>query len=158
MPHRFRLQSVLSYRKQLEEALQLELARLEQELRRERSALENLEAHKEMQMETILSYQTAPRLDARQIANAYSYLERVEWSIQRQLELLSSLASQVERKRGEVMAAMQERKVLENLKEREDRRFLEWLNRVEASIVDEIATTQHSRRAREAAEEEERHA
>lgn len=152
MLHRFRLQSVLSYRQQRLDALQLELARLEKTYHYEEAVLVAMRARKEAQMAEILNQQASHRIDVPRLIGSYTYLEKVGWDIQRQVELLNSISEQVEQKREEVKVAMQQCKVLENLRERDQRRFTEWLNRVEAAFVDEIATGRHNRR-RLAAEE-----
>ena len=154
MAFRFRLESVLHYRRQLEAALQLQLARLEQARRAEQQVLDGLRAQKEWQMDNLLSQQQeGPRLDVPRLSQGLAYVEKLEGNMQEQVEVLAALAAQIEKKRGEVTKAMQDRKALENLKERERRRFFEWLNRVEGRLLDEAATTQHNRRLRAAAEE-----
>lgn len=146
MERRFRLQAVLNYREDLEDALQLELGKL---LAEERGARAQLEAFREESVRTMADtrqMQDQARPDLAAIEQGFVYLEAVQAAIGAQAQILAEVTQRVEAKRAEVVKAMQDRKVLEKLKQRHDRTYAEWVRQVEQRVADDVTTIRYSRR------------
>jgi len=149
MERRFRLQAVLNYRQDLEEALQLELGRLQGEEHVARQRLETLRAESDHTLTATGQMLSEPRPDMGTVQQGFVYLDALQRRIDAQLAELAELAVQVEAKRKEVVEAMQARKVLEKLKQRHDRAYAEWVRQVEQRLVDDMTTVRHNRRLAE---------
>lgn len=145
MDRRFRLQPVLNYRQSLEDALQLELARLQIEEQAARAQLEILRTESSHSMEEIRSLQLLPRPDIGAIQQGFVYLGALGAAIEHQVVLVLAATERLEAKRRAVIAAMQDRKVLEKLKQRHDRAYAEWATQVEARELDDMVTVRYRR-------------
>jgi flagellar FliJ protein len=146
MERRFRLQTVLNYREDLEEALQLELGKLMAE---ENAARAQLDAFRDESVRTMADTRHVldqPRPDLAAVQQGFVYLEAVHAAIGGQTEILAEVTRRVEAKRAEVVKAMQARKVLEKLKQRHDRSYAEWVRQVEQALADDVTTIRYSRR------------
>ena len=146
MDPRFRLQPVLNYRQDIEDALQLELGRLLQEEQEARARLEELRAESERSMVELSAIQSAPRIDVPAIQQGYYYLEALQGVIEHQVVVVNEATERVEAKRRELVKAMQDRKVLEKLKEKYQREYADWVRRVEQTLADDVVTTRYNRR------------
>jgi flagellar FliJ protein len=146
MERRFRLQAVLNYRQDLEEALQLELGRLQGEEHVARQRLETLRTEADYTLTATGELLSGPLLDMGTAEQGFVYLDALQRRIDDQLAELAELAQQVEAKRREVVEAMQARKVLEKLKQRHERAYAEWARQVEQRLIDDMTTVRHNRR------------
>ena len=149
MERRFRLQSVLNYRQDLEEALQLELGRRQSEEQVARQHLETLRAESDQTLELTGRMLAEGRPDVDAVRQGFVYLEALQGRIDAQLSELAELAAKIEAKRREVVEAMQARKVLEKLKQRHERAYGEWVRQTEQRLVDDMTTVRHNRRMAE---------
>ena len=151
MDRRFRLQSVLNYRQSLEEARQLELARIQTE---RLAALAQLEALRGESVRTVAEtqqIQQQERPDVGAILQNHLYLEAVRGAIASQGHTVDEVTLRADEKRSELVTAMRERKVIEKLKQRHDRAYAEWMRHTEQSLVDDMTTIRYSRRSVEEA-------
>jgi flagellar FliJ protein len=146
MERRFRLEPVLSFRRDREEALQLELAALMAEQQAELSRLELLCRASTQAMDDLFGLQVRPRADVPAIEQGLLYLEALNGAIASQREVVDGVSVRVEAKRQEVVAAMQDRKAIEKLKERHEQAYAAWARRVEESALDDMATIRYHRR------------
>ena len=149
MERRFRLQAVLNYREDLEEALQLELGRLQGEEHVARQRLETLRTESDHTLTSTGHLLSESRPDMGTVQQGFVYLDVLQRRIDAQLAELAELAERVEAKRKEVVEAMQARKVLEKLKQRHERAYAEWVTRIEQGLIDDMATARHNRRMAE---------
>ncbi|HEV8637864.1 MAG TPA: flagellar export protein FliJ [Chloroflexota bacterium] len=147
MERRFRLQPVLNYRRDREEALQLELAALMAEERAERGRLDALRQASAQAMDDVFGLQARPRTDVAAIQHGLLYLEAITAAIAAQSEVVARVAERVEAKRQEVVAAMQARKAIEKLKERHEQTYAAWARRVEETAIDDMVMVRYNRRA-----------
>src|SRR2546422_7950323 len=145
MERRFRLQAVLNYRKDLEEALQLELGRRQGEEHVARERLETLRAESDRTLAATGELLSEARPDMSTVQQGFVYLDALQRRIDAQLAELAELAAQVEAKRREVVEAMQARKVLEKLKQRHERAYAEWARQVEQRLVGDMTTVRDNR-------------
>ena len=149
MDRRFRLQSVLNYRQDIEEALQLELSVLVAEEQRARERLQALRDDAARAMEGIVSFQTRAQADVAIIEQGFVYLELMARAVADQDAVVADASARADAKRQELVAAMQARKAMEKLKERHDRAFAVWADRVEQTRIDDLVTVRYNRRAAE---------
>jgi flagellar protein FliJ len=149
MERRFRLQAVLSYREDLEEARQLELGRLQGEEHVARQRLEMLRGESDRTLATTGELLSDARPDVGAAQQGFVYVETLQLHIDAQLAELAELAARVEAKRREVVEAMQARKALEKLKQRHERAYAEWARQAEQRLVDDMTTVRHNRRMAE---------
>jgi len=142
---KFRLQSVLSYKEQVEEALKMELAQLQEAHQRELLALQELEGEKAHTARALQREEEREQLDLAAIELHVAYLDILEEAIVSQTSLVQELEERLTRKREEVIVAMQERKALEKLRDREAWRAALEERRMEGKLIDEVATARFGR-------------
>jgi|DewCreStandDraft_2_1066082.scaffolds.fasta_scaffold11129_3 flagellar FliJ protein len=153
MEERFRLQPVLNYRQKQEEARQQELARLKTLYQQQSERLQALEVEKRQQIARLAQAQQTDPVDLETLLQVQAFLEWLDARLAQERAALAALADQVEQKRRQVVAAMQDRKILEQLAERHARAYRAWLNQREARQADEVATIRAHRRRQEGADE-----
>src|SRR3954471_23728754 len=107
MDRRFRLQAVLNYRQDLEEALQLELGRRQGEEQVARQRLGTLRAESDQTLAASARTLSEARPDMSAVQQGFVYLDVLQRRIDAQLTELNELAELAEAKRGEVVEAMQ---------------------------------------------------
>jgi flagellar FliJ protein len=146
MDPRFRLQPVLSYRQDREDALKLELAGLLSAEGAAREQLDALRAESLRAMDEVRALQVEARIDVGAIAQGFFYLDAVQAALDVQVQVLAEATRQVEAKRAQLLKAMQDRKILEKLKERYQRQYAEWVRRAEQRVADDNVTVRYNRR------------
>ena len=149
MDRRFRLQPVLNYREDVEEALQLELSVLVAEEQSARERLRTLRDDAERAMEGIAGFQSQARADVAIIEQGFVYLDHMARAVADQDAVVAEATARADAKRQEVVAAMQARKAMEKLKERHERAYAAWAARVEQGRIDDMVTVRYNRRAAE---------
>lgn len=144
MKVKFSLQPVLDYRASRVEALEIELAQI---VRARGEAERALEALRALEQDLFVEIGRRQRgvLDLATLAAGRARLRRVQEDIHQQTQVVEHLRTQEEHKRAELIAAMQDEKILEKLKEREQARLEAELARLEGRERDEIYVTRHGR-------------
>lgn len=149
MRSKFHLQPLLSYKQNLEEVLQVELAQLTSAHAREQEELERLERSRDDVARQLRAYESEGQLNLELIKLTHGFLESLRARVAAQSEAVARLAGQVETKRRDLVKAMQERKVLEKLKEKYLAELQEQAEKQEMRVNDEIGTGRHHLVARE---------
>ncbi|MHB1125894.1 MAG: flagellar export protein FliJ [Bacillota bacterium] len=138
----FSLEKVLDYRASKEEQLKIQLTAVQAERQTEEHVLE------QCRLELVQQTQEAPSgsINLSRWLHRWTYLERLEEARTRQQARVEE-AQRVEKncQRG-VVAAMQERKVLEELKAREVKAHMAESSRQEQATMDEVAVTAFARK------------
>src|SRR5581483_519378 len=147
MERRFRLQAVLRYRANREELLQLDLARAQAEEAQARSLLDQFRQERQRSLLDTARLLTGGRVDVAAVQQGFAYLGAVQAAIGHQGSVVEKAAERTEARRQDVIQAMQERKVLEKLKQRHDRAYDEWATRAEQALVDDMVPVRYNRRA-----------
>lgn len=142
--HRFRfpLESVLQYRVAMEEQNTQKLHAARDSLRRQQ---ENLSEYRE-ELQWRQQAQAGGKVELAKALLQAAYLEVLEETIRRQDGVVAKATEEVFRRQGEVVQAMRDRQVLENLK---DRRRLEYdyaAGREEQRVLDDIGGAAFVRR------------
>ncbi len=141
----FRLQPVLNYKSSVVEALEMEFARLKLRHLEEQQVLNGLQQRQEQHMDSLRQQQQQGRLDCDLIQLHQQYLRSLTDHVVAQAARVHEVAQQAETKREELVKTMQDRKVLERLRERFRARQAQELLRRETRAVDEIVTTRYVR-------------
>ncbi len=140
----FAMESVLTYRQQLEDAARQELFRaLEKE-----TSLRSQLAEVQEELATLYHDLEEERRGATTAGRLILYERRIQIVRQQVAELEEKLARQEQRvrqRRRHLLKASQERRVLEKLREQQNRNYRNYLARKEALMLDEIAVLFHER-------------
>ncbi|HHX64370.1 MAG TPA: flagellar export protein FliJ [Chloroflexi bacterium] len=140
----FSLQPVLSYRESLVDMRTRELAHLE---RQRREAQERLDVLRRAQRETwaVLQDRRVGRVNMTEIQLYMRYLDRLRGAIHEVRAHLADLDRRIEAKRHELLKAVEDKKIMEKLRDKARQRFLETLERNDADFQDEMALIQYVR-------------
>ena len=149
----FRLQQVLDHKRRQEEAKTLELATLTAEQRRTNDDLRTLRDKEEAQLHSLQLVARAGAIDPSRLDAALGYLDVLEASITRQTEIVTAIEERVLEGRGELIAILKEKQLLEKLEQQHatERRGVE--NRRENGQFDELAAQRYIRASAASAEE-----
>ncbi|MBI3974213.1 MAG: flagellar export protein FliJ [Chloroflexi bacterium] len=134
----FRLQPVLEHKQRLEDAAQIELSRCWEAQRREEAALNEYAEAEAGAIRELERQRFTGRLDIEALQLGLRYLDILKAQIQRQTQVVQRVQRQTEAKRQELVGYMQERKMLEKLRQRQLGVFTVEQNRLEAREVDEL--------------------
>ena len=148
----FRLQQVLEHKRGQEEAKTLELATLAAEHRRTQ---DDLRALREKQVAQLRALQGAKAgaIDPSGLEAALGYLDAIEGWIVRQTELVTAIEDRVLGCRGELIAILKEKQLLEKLEHQHATEQRGAETRRENGQIDEIAAQRFARSAASGAAE-----
>ncbi len=147
-PKPFTLDSVLTFRKREENLAQEQFsqARLAVE-----KAEERLEIAKQEQEQLILTLEKEQKKGLLALEQA-RFEERIQYS-STQIQLLKNALKEktgiAEKKRNNLIKKSKEFKILDALKEQQNKAWKDYLNKKEAAMLDEIAILHHDRKAKQ---------
>jgi flagellar protein FliJ len=150
MAFRFRLQSVLEYKRKVEDDRKLELAGLLTEVAEQEVRLAALDAERERVRAQVLTGM-AGEVDVDSVARGFRHAEWLDERRLRQAELIADLRQRIVAKRQEVVEAMQERQALEKLRDRDRASYEAEQLHAEQTLMDELSTSRYAVRADAAA-------
>lgn len=137
----FRLEAVLNVKRQQEENIKNELGKAIQRLETEKQKLARLERSKE---EIIAEFnQKTKKTTVHKLIEFNAYLSLLKSNISRQKERVNKAVLDVDKIREELMKAVQERKILEKLKEKKHDEYLIEQKKFEQKTNDEIVSYKH---------------
>lgn len=141
----FALEPLLTQRKFIEDALQKELAVIQDQLNVREKALRQLIASREMCGEKLcgIGEKGARISELRLYSEYFKRLSIEEYEMQ---AALGRLAENLDAKRNEVIEAMKGRKILENLKEKGLRGYRHGILKKEMKLADETAINLFNRK------------
>ncbi|MCR4402726.1 MAG: flagellar export protein FliJ [Firmicutes bacterium] len=145
---RFRLEKLLEVRRLRENALQQDLARAQEALRREKGVLETLGAARGATLEALRA-NVCGTLNVQDIAAYYRYLGFLAHRIEEQRAVVERAAREEAAKRDALIAARRRRKVVEKLRERAYARYREGILREEQAFLDEVGSMRYARKGGE---------
>ena len=138
------MEPVLRYRKQLEDVAQQKLfTSLEQEAKIQTKLLQAKERLKKLYADLTLE-----RTQGTTVDRLLLFENRIPVEQQEIKELQTELEKQkkvVDRRRRHLVQASQDKKALEKLKERQNLAYKKYLDKKEATMLDEIAILRHGR-------------
>ena len=144
---KWRFESVKNAKDKEEERSQQELANAQNKLRSEEEKLADLQGRREVHVRRLRQKQTG-RLNTADISVIHAYLEELSGQIQRQGRRVEEARVNVGHKREALLRTVQENKVLENLKERDNQAFRKTERRRDQARTDEIANRRATVRKR----------
>ena len=142
--YRFKLQVLLDYRKRIEEGLQIELSLIQRELENARQALLSSQQEK-THYEEELAEREAREVNLQESILYRDYLRGIRKKIQEQRDRVASIKIKFDKKQEELLAATKNRKVLEKVKEKHAKEFIEELQKKERAFDDEVGIRRYQR-------------
>ncbi len=140
----FRLHTVLSYRRTLENRAQERLVRAREEVDR---LLREKEREQERLRQMCLEFEDrkSQGMSIREVLVYQNHLRHVRDGIAQRDKALQSAREDASRKERELHKASMQRKLLEKLKEKQDTRYQQYLEDKEKKELDEVAVLFHER-------------
>jgi len=102
---------------------------------------------RDMQWETLrqLTRIKAGKYDSREIGWFYQYLDHLSKEMDQSGERISDLQGQLEQQRAVLVGATQNTKILDNLRNKKEKKFYIAQERLEQKSIDELVVTQFAR-------------
>jgi flagellar FliJ protein len=141
---KFAMQPLLEFRKSIEEKMLLAFAGKARQLEIEKEKLERLRWKRSLLVQRFAEMQRED-MNAGDIASLFSYLEHVRMDEQRQEDSVRKTADELDEKRKELLEAVKKRKVIEVLKEKQMKEYMQMLTRKELRRLDEFGIDQFKR-------------
>ena len=142
----FKLQTVLGMREKVLEEKQLEMAKIVDFLNQQITKSENLKSKKETTKASLEAiYENGEALDIFGITNYKNFLGKITNDIRNQEGVIENVKSVLRVKQTEVNNAYKEVKVLEKLKETQEKKFYQHIEYVQAQEIDDISATRYKR-------------
>ena len=142
--YRFNLQVLLDYRKRIEEGFQIELSLIQRELENARQALLSSQQEK-THYEEELAEREAREVNLQESILYRDYLRGIRKKIQEQRDRVASIKIEFDKKQEELLAATKNRNVLEKVKEKHAKEFIQELEKKERAFVDEVGIRRYQR-------------
>jgi len=143
--YKFKLQSVLEYRLNIEEKILNEFSDLKRYLEEQKALLKALAAERESLIDDLRNMKNGAR-KADDIATILSYVENIREREKEQKNVIHKAKEAVEQKRIELVEAVKNRKVMENLRDKHAEAYLKNLNETEQKNSDEMSVLKFGRR------------
>jgi len=141
----FTLQSVLDYRLNLDEKALHEFSAIKRYLGEQKNVLRSLINERESLINDLRNLRQTP-LPAEYIAAMLRYVETIREREEKQKKTIEQIEEQVEKKRKDLVEAVKNRKVMENLKDRQAEEYKKNMNDTERKNMDEISILKFGRR------------
>jgi len=133
----FRLETLLRYRKNLEEKEQAALFHLLSMHQRESSHLEGLQRkHQEVLVE--LTEQRSTGADYGESSWFYLYLDRLRFEMRRSAERINRLERDIQEQKGILVEASKNKKILDSLKKQKKKAYVSAGEKEEQKSVDDL--------------------
>jgi len=147
MSFKFRLEALRQYRTFKEDALQKELAQAQRHRDQEGDRLQSL-LDKRTRAEESLKREQEKSTNGPHMALYDTFLNRLGGEISDQRDRIGQAEAQCNQKMQELLEAMQHRKTIDKLKEKDLQAYMENLSQNEQKFLNEIAINKFSRRQR----------
>jgi flagellar FliJ protein len=134
---KFKLQSVLDYRLNIEEKILNEFSELKREQDRQKAILAALRSEKESKVADLRNTNSST-VKAEDISSILDYVKHLREREKMQEEVSRRAKEAAEEKRKELVEAVKNRKVMENLKEKHEAEYIKNMNDTEQKTSDEM--------------------
>ena len=142
--YRFNLQVLLDYRKRIEEGLHIELSQIQRALEKEKRLLLSYQREKSYYEEKLLMREEK-EINVNEALLYRNYLRGMRVRIKGQREKAAKIKMDLDKKQEELFDATKKRKVLEKVKEKGWKRFMDNIQRRETLFIDEIGIRKYQR-------------
>jgi len=144
---RFRLEPLRKYRKLQEDILERALAETRRQLDGAKGKLADCrhsygEAARQFQQKQARGKLSAAAAEVHSV-----YLAQLEDVMRRQKKDIENIRQQIRQKRGQLLDAVKNRKMLDKLKEKQQQRVIEAMHRSERHFFDDVATNTFIRKS-----------
>lgn len=136
--YEFSMENILKWREDTEKSNMENLANVQNELRHQKSIRKDLLKERENLKSNRLKYKDISQLKFQNL-----YTEKVEDKIQDQDKIINNTKDKLENVRQELIESQKERKIMENLKERDFESYKNKINIEEQKELDEITVLKH---------------
>jgi flagellar FliJ protein len=144
MTFKFKLEALRQYRNYQEDLMQKELTQAQRLKDKEFALLEGL-TDQRCQAEQQLGAMQEKSTNGPHMALYDQYLKRITREIAAQRQRLKDAEALCKEKMGQLLVAMQNRKTIDKLKEKDLRAYIDTLNQNEQKFINEIAINQFAR-------------
>lgn len=142
----FRLQTVLEMREKKLEDKRREMAKVIAQLNEQNQKLETLVNKRENTKSSLENiYEGRKELDILEITNYKDYLSKIITDGKTQEKVIENTKNMLKFKQLEVTNALKEVKIMEKLKETQQKNFYQHYEYVQAKEIDDIASTRYKR-------------
>ena len=142
---KFKLQSVLEYRANMEEKIHNEFSDFKRYLESQKAILRTLVAERESLMSDLRVMQSVG-MRANDIATLVAYVENIRSKEKEQKDVIHQAKEKLENKRKELVEAVKNRKVMENLRDKHAEDYKNSMNELEQKNSDEMSVLKFGRR------------
>ena len=142
--YRFNLQAVLNYRKRIEEGLQMELSGVQRELESAKQVFFAYQREKGFYEEELVKRE-AREVNIQESILYRDYLKGMTKKIKEQREIVAQAKIAVDKKQEELLIATKKRKVLEKVREKDMKEFMDGLEHKERLFTDEMGIRRYQR-------------
>ena len=142
---KFKLQSVLEYRLNMEEKILNEFSDIRRYLEEQKAVLRTLVSERESLINDLRNMQRV-MMRADDIATLVAYIENLREKEKEQKNVIHQVKEAVEQKRKELVEAVKNRKVMENLRDKHAEAYQKDFNEMEQKNSDEMSVLKYGRR------------
>ena len=140
---RFSLQRVLDYKRQIRETIENEITIIQGRIETTRRNLSETQNEVDSHMTALREYSKGERVEVTELSIRSAYIDSMRAQAKMLEGQMRRLNEKLEKKRVELVAASQEEKVMEKLRERELKAFNEAAQKAENAFLDEIAVRRY---------------
>ena len=133
----FHLETLLRYRKNLEEKEQAELFRLSMRLQRESNHLQDLQ-RKDQEVLRDLAEQRTAGANCADSSWFYLYLDHLRYEMKRSAERIRRLEKDVQEQKTVLIEASKKKKTLDTIKTKEKKAFASAVDKQEQKAIDDL--------------------
>lgn len=142
----FRLQVVLDIKEKLLEQKLLELSKVQRGLQEAIQKQKTLESYQlEINQALLKVFQSGNDLDLVEVQRYKDFINKLLVDISSQKVVVQNITKLLEIKRKEVNDVLKEKKVLEKLKENQQKKYYQEFDRYQRSELDDLATSRYMR-------------
>lgn len=144
----FRLQVVLDIKEKLLEQKLLELSKVQRGLQEAIEKQKTLESYQlEINQALLRVFQSGNDLDLVEVQRYKDFINKLIVDISNQKVVVQNITKVLEMKRKEVNEVLKEKKVLEKLKENQQKKYYREFEEYQRQELDDIASSRYARRA-----------
>jgi flagellar FliJ protein len=141
---RFRFESLLKHRRYEEELAQKMLFETQMDLQREQEEFKRLRKERRESIHQLEHRQTGA-LATHEISLSLQFIEKLADRLDAQRKVVHQAEQRVAARHQALISAVKKRKMLEKLKENEDRQYQRDLIKKDLKFMDEVAVNRHAR-------------
>ena len=140
---KFRLEKLLDMKAEAERQRQMALAEANMKVGREEEALRLIQASHQAGRQGIETLRSGGRFSPQEMDQRYRYLKKLEADMVIQRRRIKEAIKAADQCRVALLEAAKERKMLENLKGRQEEAYLGELTRKEQAMIDDLTITHY---------------